>query len=57
MSARDKDPNKKHRHDIGDVEHGAHSTELVTKAIQIVLGVAVLGSAGLVIYTVLRMVG
>lgn len=56
MAAAEKQPDKKHRHDIGEVDHGPHSTELVTKAIQIVLGAAVVGSAALVIYTVVLMV-
>ena len=47
-----KDPDKKHRHDIGAVDHGAHSTERVTRAIQVVLGTTVLASCGLVIYAI-----
>ena len=38
------DPTKKHRHDIGRPDHGAVSTEGVTRAIQGVLLLLIAGS-------------
>ncbi len=51
MSAEQKNPKNKHRHDGGDVDHGAVSTEKVTNAIQVLLGATVLASLALTIYT------
>ena len=51
MTASGKDKLRKHRHEGDDVDHGAHSTDGITKAIQFVLGAAVIGSAALVLYT------
>lgn len=45
------DPEKKHRHDVGDPDHGAASTEPMTRAIQFVLGGAILGTAVLLVWT------
>ena len=56
MSAAPKDTTKRHRHDVGKVDHGPHSTEMVTRAIQFVLGAAIAGSAGLVVYAVVLMI-
>jgi len=42
----------KHRHDIGHPEHGARSTELVTRGIQLALGAAILGTLALILYLV-----
>jgi hypothetical protein len=46
------DPRKKHRHDVGLPDHGAVSTEGVTRAIQGVLLLLIAGSAALVVYAV-----
>jgi hypothetical protein len=47
-----KDPNKKHRHDVGLPDHGAHQTEGVTKTIQGLLGVAIALTAALTLYAI-----
>jgi hypothetical protein len=49
----DLDPSKKHRHDVGAVDHGAVRTEPVTKAIQVVMGTSILFSIALMIYSLL----
>lgn len=51
MSGTKKDPTKKHRHDIGAVDHGPISTEATTRSIQGVLGVCIVLSVALLIYT------
>jgi hypothetical protein len=38
------------------VDHGPHSTETVTRAIQLVLGAAILASVGLAVYAITLMV-
>lgn len=50
MSSHGKDADKRHRHDVGEVSHGAATQERVTKAVQYTLAICVLGSAILVIY-------
>ena len=50
VSTDDKDANKRHRHDVGQVAHGAATYEKVTTAVQYTLAVCVLGSMSLVIY-------
>lgn len=55
MSNPDKDPNKKHRHDVGAVDHGAISAEETTRSIQVILGLCIASSIALVIYTVVQM--
>jgi hypothetical protein len=47
-----KDPTKRHRHDVGAVDHGPRSTEGITRGIQGVLGLAILATALLVAYVV-----
>ena len=47
----------KHRHDIGHPDHGAKSTELVTRGIQFALGAAIVGTVALVIYLAAVSVG
>jgi hypothetical protein len=47
-----RDPGKKHRHDIGLPDHGAVTTEGVTRAIQGVLLLLIAGSAALVVYAI-----
>ena len=47
-----RDPSKKHRHDVGLPDHGAVSTEGVTRAIQGVLLLLIAGSVALVVYAV-----
>jgi hypothetical protein len=47
------DPKKKHRHDVGAVDHGPTSTERTTRAIQLVMGLAILLSAALLVYALL----
>lgn len=50
MSKTGKDPTKKHRHDIGAVDHGPTASEETTRAIQVILGLCVASSAALTIY-------
>ncbi len=57
MGGDGKDPNKKHRHDIGAVDHGAVHTERTTKTIQGVLIVSILASTALVAYAILLAAG
>ena len=47
------DPNKKHRHDVGAVDHGPTSTERTTKAIQVVMGTSIALTIALLIYAML----
>jgi hypothetical protein len=47
------DPNKKHRHDVGAVDHGPISTERTTRSIQIVMGLSILLTAALLVYAML----
>lgn len=51
-----KDPEKKHRHDIGSPDHGPISDELRTRNIQVVLGLWITGSLALVLYSVIQAV-
>lgn len=44
------DPSLRHRHDIGEVDHGAHTTERVTKNLQGILGALILMTIGLIVY-------
>jgi hypothetical protein len=46
------DPTKRHRHDVGAVDHGPVSTAAITRGIQGVLGLAILGTLGLTIYAI-----
>ena len=48
------DPTKKHRHDIGRPDHGSVATEPVTKTIQVLLGLCIVATAALVVYTLLQ---
>ena len=50
VSSHDADSNKRHRHDVGEVSHGAASQELVTRAVQYTLAACVIASALLVVY-------
>ena len=50
VSSHGKDSDKKHRHDVGDVSHGAVTQERVTLAVQYTLGMCVIGTAILVVY-------
>jgi hypothetical protein len=47
-----RDPKKKHRHDVGMPDHGAVSTEGITRAIQGIMLLLIAGSALLVVYAV-----
>ncbi|HWM85941.1 MAG TPA: hypothetical protein VNO33_08880 [Kofleriaceae bacterium] len=47
-----RDPKKKHRHDVGQPDHGAVSTEGMTRSIQGLLLLLIAGSAALVVYAV-----
>lgn len=49
-----RDPEKKHRHDIGEPDHGPISDEATTRNIQVVLGLWIAGSAALTIYAVIQ---
>jgi hypothetical protein len=53
VSAEGKDPNKKHRHDVGAVDHGPVQMESTTRTIQVMLGAAIALSAALVVYAFL----
>lgn len=55
MSATNKDPTKRHRHDIGLVDHGPLSTAPTTRSIQALLGIWVVLSAALLIYALAHM--
>ena len=46
------DPTKRHRHDVGDVAHGATSQEEITKGIQGLLGLWVVLTIGLLVFIV-----
>jgi hypothetical protein len=48
-----KDPEKKHRHDIGCPDHGPISDDPRTRNIQVVLGLWIAGSVALVTYSVI----
>ena len=50
VSDHDKEADKKHRHDVGAVSHGATSQETVTTAVQYTLAMCVIGTAILVVY-------
>ena len=56
MSKTGKDPTKKHRHDIGAVDHGPVATDQTTRAIQVILGLCVASSAALTLYAVAHLV-
>ena len=49
--AADAGPRKKHRHDLGQEDHGSVYAEGTTRAIQALLGLWVAGTVALVIYT------
>ena len=40
----------KHRHDIGEPDHGPTSTEVTTKGIQLALGVGIFGTIVVLVY-------
>jgi hypothetical protein len=44
------DPTKRHRHDIGEPDHGPRSSESTTKSIQVLLGLCIAGTLALVVY-------
>ena len=50
MSSHGNDAEKRHRHDVGEVSHGAATQERITKAVQYTLALCVIGSALLVVY-------
>lgn len=50
VSSHGTDSDKRHRHDIGEVSHGAASQEMVTRGVQYTLALCVIASALLVIY-------
>lgn len=47
------DPNKKHRHDIGAVDHGPTATGSTTRSIQLVMATAILLSIALLVWAML----
>jgi hypothetical protein len=55
VSAKKKDPTKRHRHDFGLVDHGPASTASTTRSIQALLGICVILSAALLIYALAHM--
>jgi len=48
----DRDPKKKHRHDIGLPDHGPASTERVTRALQGLMFLLIAGSAALAVVAI-----
>ncbi|MCG8418699.1 MAG: hypothetical protein MJE77_12240 [Proteobacteria bacterium] len=54
MSKPAKDPTKKHRHDIGAVDHGPSSTHETTRNIQVMLGIWIVLSAALAVYALVH---
>ncbi|GAB4542967.1 MAG: hypothetical protein Tsb0020_55100 [Haliangiales bacterium] len=54
MSHADKDPDKKHRHDIGDVDHGPVYATNTTRTLQVLLAMWIVGSALITIYALLE---
>jgi hypothetical protein len=51
-----KDPQKKHRHDIGCPDHGTVSDEGTTRNIQVVLGIWIAASVALTLYALVEAV-
>jgi hypothetical protein len=49
-----RDPEKKHRHDIGSPDHGPISDDPRTRNIQVVLGLWIAGTLGLVAFAVIQ---
>ena len=49
----DLDPNKKHRHDIGAVDHAPVSTGRTTRSIQLVMATSILLSVALLVWAML----
>lgn len=52
MSDSTLDSEKRHRHDVGDVAHGAKSQEALTRGIQGLLGLWIIGTAALVVFAI-----
>ncbi len=52
MTSQGKDPTKKHRHDVGEVDHEPETAEAVTRGIQVVLGACILFTAIVMVYAV-----
>jgi hypothetical protein len=52
-----KGPRKKHRHDLGQEDHGPAIAGGPTRAIQALLGLWIVLTVGLVIYTLVEMSG
>ena len=46
------DPRKKHRHDVGEIDHEPETAHAVTRGIQVVLVATILFTAGLLVYAV-----
>jgi hypothetical protein len=55
VSSETRDPTKKHRHDVGQVDHGATSGASTTRSIQTVLALWVFLSLALVVFAITRM--
>jgi hypothetical protein len=49
----DEAPRKKHRHDLGQEDHGAKLAEGTTRAIQVLLGLWIALTLGLVVYVLI----
>lgn len=49
MAGHEKDPSKKHRHDIGDVDHGPVMGEKTTEGIQAILTALIVATGILVL--------
>lgn len=54
MRDRDKDPTKKHRHDVGEVDHGPESGAEPTRVLQVMLGICIVASAALALYALIQ---
>jgi hypothetical protein len=52
LTSQGKDPTKKQRHDVGEVDHEPETAEAVTRGIQVVLGACILFTAVLMVYAV-----
>ena len=50
MSSEQLDPTKKHRHDIGEIDHGPETASDITRGIQLILGAAIVFTAVVMVY-------
>lgn len=50
MTQQGNDPTKKHRHDIGEIDHEPETAEPTIRGIQVILGASILFTAALMVY-------